>query len=45
LKLPSNVTLCEVGLRDGLQNEPKILTTSEKLKFAEGLINAGFKVI
>lgn len=45
MKLPSNVTICEVGLRDGLQNEPKILTTSEKLKFAEGLINAGFKVI
>jgi hydroxymethylglutaryl-CoA lyase len=28
-----------------LQNEPKILTTEEKLKLAEGLINAGFKVI
>jgi hydroxymethylglutaryl-CoA lyase len=45
LKLPSKVRLCEVGLRDGLQNEPKILTTSEKLKLAEGLIDAGFKVI
>lgn len=43
--LPSEIRLCEVGLRDGLQNEPKILTTSEKLKLAEGLINAGFKVI
>jgi hydroxymethylglutaryl-CoA lyase len=45
LKLPSTVNLCEVGLRDGLQNEPVILDTSEKLKLAEGLINAGFKVI
>jgi hydroxymethylglutaryl-CoA lyase len=45
LILPSEIRLCEVGLRDGLQNEPKILTTSEKLKLAEGLINAGFKVI
>jgi len=45
LKLPSTVNLCEVGLRDGLQNEPVILNTSEKLKLAEGLIKAGFKVI
>jgi hydroxymethylglutaryl-CoA lyase len=45
LILPSEIRLCEVGLRDGLQNEPKILTTEEKLKLAEGLINAGFKVI
>ena len=43
--LPARVKLCEVGLRDGLQNEPKILTVSEKLKLAEGLIDAGFKVI
>ncbi|NLK64685.1 MAG: hydroxymethylglutaryl-CoA lyase [Tissierellia bacterium] len=43
--LPARVKLCEVGLRDGLQNEPKILTVSEKLKLAESLIDAGFKVI
>ena len=43
--LPSRIRLCEVGLRDGLQNEPKILSVSEKLKLAEGLIEAGFKVI
>lgn len=45
MKLPSTVNLCEVGLRDGLQNEPVILNTSEKLKLAVGLIKAGFKVI
>jgi hydroxymethylglutaryl-CoA lyase len=45
LKLPSMVNICEVGLRDGLQNEPVILETSEKLKVAKGLIKAGFKVI
>ena len=39
------VNICEVGLRDGLQNEPVILETSEKLKVAKGLIKAGFKVI
>lgn len=45
MKLPSNITLCEVGLRDGLQNEEKILKTSEKLELVNDLIEAGFKVI
>lgn len=45
MNLPSMVNICEVGLRDGLQNEPKILDTSEKLKIANGLIESGFKVI
>ncbi len=45
MHLPPNVTICEVGLRDGLQNESKILKTEEKLQLAENLIEAGFKVI
>lgn len=45
MKLPSAVTLCEVGLRDGLQNEKKILTTEEKSELLQGLIDAGFPVI
>jgi len=45
MNLPSKVTICEVGLRDGLQNEAKILQTSEKLEIANDLIDAGFKVI
>ncbi|NLM42946.1 MAG: hydroxymethylglutaryl-CoA lyase [Clostridiales bacterium] len=45
MNLPSKVTICEVGLRDGLQNETKIFQTSEKLELATGLIAAGFKVI
>ena len=45
MKLPSKITLCEVGLRDGLQNEPTILQTSDKLEIANKLIAAGFKVI
>jgi hydroxymethylglutaryl-CoA lyase len=45
MDLPSKVTICEVGLRDGLQNEAKILQTQEKLELANGLIAAGFKVI
>ena len=43
--LPKAVTLCEVGLRDGLQNEKTILSTDEKLTLLRGLIDAGFKVI
>ena len=43
--LPKSVTLCEVGLRDGLQNEKTILSTDEKLSLLRGLIDAGFKVI
>jgi hydroxymethylglutaryl-CoA lyase len=45
MNLPLKITLCEVGLRDGLQNEPKILQTPEKLELVNELIVAGFKVI
>lgn len=43
--LPSAVTLCEVGLRDGLQNEKTILSAEQKVGLLRGLIDAGFKVI
>lgn len=43
--LPSAITLCEVGLRDGLQNEKTILPAEKKLELLRGLIDAGFKVI
>lgn len=45
LHLPSSITLCEVGLRDGLQNEKALLSTQEKLSLLHGLIEAGFRVI
>jgi hydroxymethylglutaryl-CoA lyase len=45
MKLPSAVTICEVGLRDGLQNEKMILPTEEKVELLRGLIDAGFSVI
>ncbi|MGE4277541.1 MAG: hydroxymethylglutaryl-CoA lyase [Lawsonibacter sp.] len=45
LNLPSSITLCEVGLRDGLQNEKVLLSTQEKWELLQGLIAAGFKVI
>ena len=43
--LPAAITLCEVGLRDGLQNEKTILSTEQKVELLRGLIDAGFKVI
>lgn len=45
MKLPKSITLCEVGLRDGLQNEVYILNTAQKVQILNGLIDAGFKVI
>ena len=45
MKLPSSITLCEVGLRDGLQNEATLLTVHQKVVLLLGLIDAGFKVI
>lgn len=45
MQIPSSITLCEVGPRDGLQNEKTILTTEEKLRLIQGAANAGFSVI
>ena len=45
MKLPSSITLCEVDLRDGLQNETYILNTEQKLEMLRGLIDAKFPVI
>jgi len=45
MKQPSSITLCEVGLRDGLQNEAQILPSEEKIALVQQLILAGFRVI
>lgn len=45
LLLPKKITLCEVGLRDGLQNEPVILSLDQKVRLVQALLAAGFKVI
>lgn len=39
------ITLCEVGLRDGLQNEKTQLTTEQKVNLISDLAEAGFSVI
>lgn len=43
--LPSRVTICEVGPRDGLQNEAAILPVEIKVEFIERLVAAGHTVV
>ena len=45
IRYPDSVTLCEVGLRDGLQNEKQLLSTRDKMELLRGLVAAGFPVI
>lgn len=43
--LPSQVSIVEVGPRDGLQNESKLLTLSEKLELIKALAASGLNRI
>ena len=45
MQLPAEVTLVEVGPRDGLQNEPEIIPLATKLQLIEDLAAAGLRVI
>ena len=45
MQLPPTVHLTEVGPRDGLQMEPRVLSTTEKLDLIAGLASAGLKEI
>jgi hydroxymethylglutaryl-CoA lyase len=40
-----NVTLLDVTTRDGLQDEPRVVATGQKLKIVEALIDAGISDI
>ena len=42
-QLPSNVTITEVGPRDGFQNVKTFIPTEDKVAIIEGLITAGIK--
>jgi hydroxymethylglutaryl-CoA lyase len=44
-KLPRQVTVVEVGPRDGLQNEKGVVSTADKVRFIDLLSAAGFPVI
>jgi hydroxymethylglutaryl-CoA lyase len=43
--LPKKIKIVEVGPRDGLQNEKKIVSTSDKIIFIQKLVESGIKTI
>jgi hydroxymethylglutaryl-CoA lyase len=43
--LPSKVSVCEVGPRDGLQNEKALLTTDQKIELIEAIVEAGARCV
>ncbi|MTV25421.1 hydroxymethylglutaryl-CoA lyase [Nitriliruptoraceae bacterium ZYF776] len=45
MSLPAEVTIVEVGPRDGLQNEPDTVPTDVKVAFVERLAAAGLPVV
>ena len=45
MTLPTRVRIVEVGPRDGLQNEPARIPTSEKIAFVDRLADAGHSTI
>jgi hydroxymethylglutaryl-CoA lyase len=42
---PPRVTLCEVGPRDGLQNEATVVPAADKVRYVEMLVDAGVTLI
>jgi hydroxymethylglutaryl-CoA lyase len=45
VNLPESVTIYEVGPRDGLQNEPTTVPTTDKADFVRSLVAAGLPVV
>lgn len=45
MELPKKITLAEVGLRDGLQNECIRVDTDKKMELLRDIMDAGFHVI
>ncbi len=45
IPLPPRITVVEVGPRDGLQSEERILPTATKVRFIERLADAGLPVV
>ncbi len=42
---PKRVTICEVGPRDGLQNESQTVAAADKVQYVEMLVDAGVRAI
>lgn len=45
MKWPAKIIVCEVGPRDGLQNEDRLLTAQQKVELIERSVSAGAKII
>lgn len=45
MNLVKKVILCEVGPRDGLQNEKTIISADDKARLIEGVVAAGYPVV
>jgi len=45
VKLPPEVTIYEVGPRDGLQNEARNVPTADKIRFIDALVASGIRAI
>lgn len=45
IQWPDNIIVCEVGPRDGLQNEKVLLTVEQKVELIERAAQAGAKII
>jgi hydroxymethylglutaryl-CoA lyase len=43
MRFPKYVTICEVGPRDGLQNEAVNVPTADKVRLIEALVDAGIR--
>ena len=44
-QLPKHVTIRDMGPREGLQSEPKVIPTAQKLELIRALLRAGLKHI
>jgi hydroxymethylglutaryl-CoA lyase len=44
-KWPKELIICEVGPRDGLQNEKTLLTVDQKVELIERSVEAGAKIV
>lgn len=45
IQWPEKIILCEVGPRDGLQNEPSVLSVDRKVALIEGVVEAGVQIV
>ncbi len=45
MSIPNFVTVCEMGARDGLQNEHKVVSTADKVRYIDLLSESGLPLI